>query len=132
MSHSDPIADMLTRIRNSVMRGKSVVETPSSKLRCWILDVLKDEGFIIGYEKTKNVNGHSELLINLKYVDETPVIREITRISKPGKRVYSNSTSIPLVHNGLGVSIISTSKGVMTDKNARSQNVGGEILCTVF
>ena len=133
MAHSDPIADMLARIRNALMRGKSEVTSPSSKVRRWILDVLKDEGFIIGYELRSNASsGHPELQISLKYDDGLPVIREIDRVSKPGKRVYAPSQEIPLVKNGLGISIVSTSKGVMADKNAREQNVGGEILCTVF
>jgi len=129
---NDPIGDMLTRIRNSQMRGKSVVSTPASKLRAWVLDVLADEGYIRGYEKGNDAAGHPTLEISLKYFDGTPVIRELKRVSKPGRRVYMSVNDIPQVRQGLGVSIVSTSKGVMSDANARSQNVGGEVLCTVF
>lgn len=132
MSMSDPIADMLTRIRNAQMRGKSTVRTPSSKLRAWVLDVLKDEGYIRGYEKVTAANGQPELEISLKYFEGTPVIREIRRVSKPGRRVYAGVKDIPSVRQGLGVSIVSTPKGVMSDAAARSANVGGEVLCTVF
>lgn len=132
MSMSDPIADMLTRIRNAQMRGKSTVRTPSSKLRAWVLDVLKDEGYIRGYEKTTAANGQPELEISLKYFEGTPVIREIKRVSTPGRRVYAGVKDIPSVRQGLGVSIVSTPKGVMSDAAARSANVGGEVLCTVF
>lgn len=129
---NDPIADMLTRIRNSQLRGKANVETPASKLRAWVLDVLADEGYIRGYEKTTGKDGHPALNIELKYYEGTPVIRELKRVSKPGRRVYMGSSDIPVVRQGLGVSIVSTPKGVMSDANARSQNVGGEVLCTVF
>ena len=129
---NDPIGDMLTRIRNSQMRGKSVVSTPASKLRGWVLDVLADEGYIRGYESGTDAAGHPTLEISLKYFDGTPVIRELKRVSKPGRRVYMSVGDIPQVRQGLGVSIVSTSKGVMSDANARSQNVGGEVLCTVF
>ncbi len=129
---NDPIGDMLTRIRNSQMRGKSTVTTPASKLRAWVLDVLKDEGYIRGYERTTDVNGHPALEVSLKYFDGTPVIRELKRVSKPGRRVYMSVDDIPQVRQGLGVSIVSTSKGVMTDAKARAANVGGEVLCTVF
>ena len=129
---NDPIGDMLTRIRNSQMRGKSTVSTPASKLRAWVLDVLADEGYIRGYEGGTDVNGHPTLEISLKYYDGTPVIRELKRVSKPGRRVYVGSKEIPSVRQGLGVSIVSTPKGVMSDASARSQNVGGEVLCTVF
>ncbi len=129
---NDPIADMLTRIRNSQMRGKSVVNSPASKLRAWVLDVLKDEGYIRGYEKITDENGFSLLEISLKYYEGTPVIRELKRVSKPGRRVYMGSKDIPTVRQGLGLSIVSTPKGVMSDANARSNNVGGEIICTVF
>ncbi|WP_368186360.1 30S ribosomal protein S8 [Aestuariibius sp. HNIBRBA575] len=128
---NDPIGDMLTRIRNGQMRGKSVVSTPASKLRGWVLDVLADEGYIRGYEKTE-VEGHPAFDISLKYYEGTPVIREVKRVSKPGRRVYVNVKDIPAVRQGLGVSIVSTSRGVMSDANARSNNVGGEVLCTVF
>ncbi|WP_424942378.1 30S ribosomal protein S8 [Aliiroseovarius crassostreae] len=129
---NDPIGDMLTRIRNAQLRGKSTVSTPASKLRGWVLDVLSDEGYIRGYEAGTDVNGHPTLEISLKYFDGTPVIRELKRVSKPGRRVYMGVKDIPQVRQGLGVSIVSTPKGVMSDANARSQNVGGEVICTVF
>jgi small subunit ribosomal protein S8 len=129
---NDPIGDMLTRIRNAGMRGKSVTSTPASKLRGWVLDVLADEGYIRGYEKTTDANGHPAFEISLKYFDGAPVIRELKRVSKPGRRVYMGVSDIPQVRQGLGVSIVSTPKGVMSDANARAANVGGEVLCTVF
>ena len=132
MSMNDPLGDMLTRIRNAQMRGKSTVRTPSSKLRAWVLDVLKDEGYIRGYESVTAAGGHAELEISLKYFEGTPVIRELKRVSKPGRRVYASVKEIPSVRNGLGLSIVSTPKGVMSDANARAANVGGEVLCTVF
>jgi small subunit ribosomal protein S8 len=132
MSVNDPIGDMLTRIRNSQMRGKSTVRTPASKLRAWVLDVLTDEGYIRGYDKVEGARGLPELEIGLKYYEGEPVIRELKRVSKPGRRVYLGANDIPTVRQGLGVSIVSTSKGVMSDANARSNNVGGEVLCTVF
>ncbi|MDX2482995.1 30S ribosomal protein S8 [Antarcticimicrobium sediminis] len=129
---NDPIGDMLTRIRNSQMRGKSTVITPASKLRAWVLDVLADEGYIRGYEELTGANGHPALEISLKYFEGDPVIREIKRVSTPGRRVYMGVKDIPSVRQGLGVSIVSTPKGVMSDAKARSANVGGEVLCTVF
>ncbi|WP_425045033.1 30S ribosomal protein S8 [Primorskyibacter sp. S87] len=129
---NDPIGDMLTRIRNAQMRGKSTVSTPASKLRGWVLDVLADEGYIRGYEKTTGTNGHPAIEISLKYYEGAPVIRELKRVSKPGRRVYMGVNDIPQVRQGLGVSIVSTPKGVMSDANARTNNVGGEVLCTVF
>ena len=132
MSMNDPLGDLLTRIRNAQMRGKSTVRTPASKLRVWVLDVLKDEGYIRGYERTKSADGHDELEVSLKYFEGTPVIRELKRVSKPGRRVYLGVKELPSVRNGLGVSIVSTPKGVMTDASARAANVGGEVLCTVF
>jgi len=132
MSMNDPLGDMLTRIRNAQMRGKSTVSTPASKLRAWVLDVLAAEGYIRGYEKTTGADGHPAINISLKYFEGTPVIREIKRVSKPGRRVYMGVKEIPSVRNGLGVSIVSTPKGVMSDANARAANVGGEVLCTVF
>ncbi len=129
---NDPLGDMLTRIRNAQMRGKSSVNTPASKLRRWVLDVLKDEGYIRGYSETEIVNGVSELEIELKYYEGQPVIQEIQRVSKPGRRVYSSVKTMPVVRNGLGISIVSTPKGVMSDNAAREKNVGGEILCRVF
>ncbi|MES2844815.1 MAG: 30S ribosomal protein S8 [Pseudomonadota bacterium] len=132
MMMNDPLGDMLTRIRNAQLRGKSTVKTPASKLRAWVLDVLQDEGYIRGYEKSDTDNGQGELVISLKYFEGTPVIRELKRVSKPGRRVYMGVKDIPTVRNGLGVSIVSTPKGVMSDAAARSANVGGEVLCTVF
>ena len=129
---NDPIGDMLTRIRNAQMRGKLKVSSPASKLRCWVLDVLLQEGYIRGYEKTTDTAGHPSLEINLKYYDGDPVIREIKRVSKPGRRVYLGVKDIPHVRQGLGISIVSTPQGVMSDAAARSANVGGEVLCTVF
>ena len=129
---NDPIGDMLTRIRNASMRGKSTVKTPASKLRAWVLDVMADEGYIRGYESGSDERGHPEIEISLKYYEGAPVIRELKRVSKPGRRVYVGASDLPSVRQGLGVSIVSTPKGVMTDATARSQNVGGEVLCTVF
>ena len=129
---NDPIGDMLTRIRNASLRGKSQVSTPASKLRGWVLDVLQDEGYIRGYEAATDTVGHPTLTIELKYYDGAPVIRELKRVSKPGRRVYMGSKDIPQVRQGLGTYIVSTPKGVMTDASARSANVGGEVLCTVF
>ena len=129
---NDPIGDMLTRIRNAQMRGKSSVSTPASKLRAWVLDVLADEGYIRGYEKTTSTDGHGAIEISLKYFDGVPVIRELKRVSKPGRRVYLGVKDLPQVRQGLGVSIVSTPQGVMSDANARAKNVGGEVLCTVF
>ena len=129
---NDPIGDMLSRIRNAQMRGKSTVSTPASKLRAWVLDVLADEGYIRGYEKTSSTDGHGAIEISLKYFDGVPVIKELKRISKPGRRVYLGVKDIPQVRQGLGVSIVSTPQGVMSDANARAKNVGGEVICTVF
>ncbi|MDD8022191.1 MAG: 30S ribosomal protein S8 [Paracoccaceae bacterium] len=132
MSMNDPLGDMLTRIRNAQLRGKSTVKTPASKLRAWVLDVLTAEGYIRGYEPTTGADGHPELEISLKYFEGTPVIRELKRVSTPGRRVYASVKEIPVVRQGLGVSIVSTPKGVMSDAAARTANVGGEVLCTVF
>ena len=129
---NDPVGDMLTRIRNALMRGKGNVSTPASKLRASVLDVLQAEGYIRGYTRTDYDNGKADLDIELKYYEGQPVIREITRISKPGRRVYSSVKSLPNVANGLGISILSTPKGVMADHDAREQNVGGEVLCQIF
>lgn len=131
MAMSDPLGDMLTRIRNAQMRGMSKVVTPSSKLRIRVLEVLIDEGFIRGFTEVEK-DGHKNIEIELKYYEGQPVISEIKRVSKPGRRVYSSVSDIPLVRNGLGISILSTSKGVMSDNAARSENVGGEVLCRVF
>tara|TARA_B100001996_G_scaffold330578_1_gene278832 strand:- start:1073 stop:1471 length:399 start_codon:yes stop_codon:yes gene_type:complete len=132
MNINDPVGDMITRIRNAYSRGKETVDSPSSNLRINVLDVLRDEGFIRGYSQTDFDNGKSEIKIDLKYHEGKSVIKEINRVSKPGRRVYSSVSSMPLVRNGLGISIVSTSKGVMSDKKARNNNVGGEILCVVF
>jgi small subunit ribosomal protein S8 len=132
MTMSDPLGDMLTRIRNAQMRKSSKVSTPGSRLRQNVLDVLKSEGYIRGYSTVDFSNGRSEFEIELKYYDGQPVIREIVRVSRPGRRVYASVKNIPRVMNGLGVSIISTPKGVMSDAEARDQNVGGEVLCRVF
>jgi small subunit ribosomal protein S8 len=123
---------MLTRIRNACGRKKTKVSTPASRLRTRVLDVLKSEGYIRDYSQVDYGNGKSEIEIELKYFDGTPVIRDIARVSKPGRRVYVSVKSIPHVANGLGISILSTPKGVMADHEAREQNVGGEILCQVF
>jgi len=128
----DPLGDMLTRIRNAQMRGKSKVSTPGSRLRANVLDVLRDEGYIRGYSTAEFGNGRTEFEIELKYFEGSPVIREIQRVSKPGRRVYSAVDAMPKVANGLGITIISTPKGVMADHAAREQNVGGEVLCRVF
>ncbi|AOZ70261.1 30S ribosomal protein S8 [Rhodobacter xanthinilyticus] len=132
MSVNDPLGDMLTRIRNAQMRGKSTVKTPASKLRAWVLDVLAAEGYIRGYETKTCEKGLPELEISLKYFEGAPVIRELKRVSTPGRRVYASVKEIPTVRQGLGISIVSTPKGVMTDAAARTANVGGEVLCTVF
>ncbi len=132
MTMSDPLGDMLTRIRNAQMRKSNKVSTPGSRLREHVLDVLKAEGYIRGYSTIDFQNGRRELEIELKYYDGQPVIREIQRVSKPGRRVYASVKNIPRVANGLGVSILSTPKGVMSDAEARDQNVGGEVLCRVF
>jgi small subunit ribosomal protein S8 len=132
MAMTDPIGDMITRIRNAQMRAKPKVSTPASKLRERVLEVLKTEGYIRGYATLAHSDGRSEIEIELKYFDGAPVIREIERISKPGRRVYASVRALPRINNGLGVAIVSTPKGVMADHAAREANVGGEILCTVF
>ncbi len=131
MSMNDPVGDLLSRIRNAQMRNKSSVTSPASKLRESLLEVLKSEGYIRGYTVTER-EGRSEIEIELKYFDGEPVIREIERVSKPGRRVYTSVKNLPRINNGLGVAIVSTPKGVMADHDAREANVGGEILCTVF
>jgi len=130
MLMNDPLGDLLTRIRNAQRRGRTTVATPSSKLRVHVLEVLQREGYIRGFTEIEK-DGRKELDIELKYYDGSPVISEIRRISKPGRRVYSAVRDLPLVRNGLGISILSTPKGVMSDNDARTQNVGGEILCRV-
>jgi len=132
MNLTDPLGDMLTRIRNAQMRKRTSVLTPGSKLRQNVLDVLKAEGYIRGYEVRPQDDGRSEINIELKYYDGTPVIREIKRVSRPGRRVYSSVATLPRVRDGLGISILSTSKGVMSEHAARDANVGGEVLCQIF
>ena len=132
MALNDPLGDMIARIYNAQLRKKPKVSSPASRLRVSVLDVLKSEGYIRGYAAVDHANGKRELDIELKYFDGAPVIREISRVSKPGRRVYASVRSLPRVNNGLGVAIVSTPKGVMADHDARDNNVGGEILCTVF
>jgi small subunit ribosomal protein S8 len=131
MAVNDPISDLITRIRNAQERKKSKVSTPGSHLRERVLEVLKTEGYIRGYASVEK-EGRSELEIELKYFEGAPVIREIARVSKPGRRVYASVKNLPRINNGLGVAILSTPKGVMADHEARDANVGGEILFTVF
>ena len=128
----DPIGDMITRIRNAQMRLLNNVRIPSSKFRAKILDVLKEEGYISDYKFLSDAKNKGSLIINLKYNNGLPVIKEIRRISKPGRRIYTKADSIPKIQNGLGIAIMSTPKGVMTDNEARKQNIGGEIICKVF
>jgi small subunit ribosomal protein S8 len=132
MAVNDPIGDMITRIRNAQMRNKSKVSMPGSRLRERLLEVLKTEGYIRDYATVAHANGRSEIEVELKYFDGAPVIKEIARVSKPGRRVYASVKALPRVHNGLGISILSTPKGLMADHDARDANVGGEIICTVF
>ncbi len=132
MAMNDPLGDMLTRIRNAQMRKRTKVSTPASKLRERVLEVLAEEGYIRGFARVDFGGGKSEIEIELKYFDGQPVIREIKRVSKPGRRVYSSVKDLPTVRNGLGVSILSTPKGVMSDSRARQENVGGEVLCNIF
>lgn len=129
---NDPVADMLTRIRNAQMRRRTKVSTPGSRLRGRVLDVLQSEGYIRGYTTTEFGDGRSEFDIELKYYDGVPVIRTIDRVSKPGRRVYASVAALPRVADGLGIAIVSTPMGVMADHEARERNVGGEVLCTVF
>ncbi len=131
MSLSDPIGDMIARIKNASLRNYKKVQIPSSKFKIKIADVLKNEGYIINY-KVEDSEGKSNLLIDLKYDSGNPVINSIQRISKPGRRIFSSAESLPKVSNGLGIAIISTPKGVMTDQDARKNQVGGEIICKVF
>ena len=132
MSIVDPIGDMLTRIRNAQMRSSTTVKVPASKFRVKILNVLRDEGYILNYKMTADKNKKNNISVDLKYNKGIPVIKEITRISKPGRRVYTKADSIPRIQNGLGIAIMSTSKGIMTDTDARKENLGGEVLCKVF
>ena len=131
MAYVDPIGDMITRIRNAQMRLLTKVKIPNSKFRAKILEVLKQEGYIADFKLLPNENKNS-LSVDLKYNDGSPVIKEIKRISKPGRRIYAKATSIPKIQNGLGLAIVSTSKGVMSDNDAKNQKVGGEIICKVF
>ena len=131
MSLSDPIGDMIARIKNAQMRNQKSVALPSSNFKTKIASVLKEEGFIIDF-KVSNESSKSELTINLKYNSGNPVISTIERVSKPGRRIFSSAESLPKINNGLGIAIISTSKGVMTDIDARKQKIGGEIICKVF
>jgi small subunit ribosomal protein S8 len=132
MSLSDPLGDLLTRIRNGQRAGKQVIESPASRLRLYVLDVLKREGYIRGYSAEELSPGIGQLKVELKYADGQPAIRTIARVSKPGRRVYSGIKDLPKVYNGLGISILSTPRGVMSDTEARAANVGGEVLCQVF
>jgi small subunit ribosomal protein S8 len=131
MNLNDPLGDMITRIRNAHMRGRSTVTTPASKMRQRVLDVLVEEGYVRSYAEIEK-DGKAEIEIQLKYYEGAPVITEIARVSKPGRRVYSSIGDLGLVRNGLGISILSTSKGVMSDAAARAQKVGGEVLCKVY
>ena len=132
MSLSDPIGDMIARIKNAQLRNHKKLEMPSSNFKVKIADVLKNEGFIIDYKVNKKETNKADLMINLKYNSGSPVISTIERISKPGRRIFSSAQSLPKINNGLGIAIISTPKGVMTDQDARKQKLGGEIICKVF
>ena len=132
MSLSDPIGDMIARIKNAQVRNHKKLELPSSNFKVKIADVLKNEGFIVDYKVNKKESNKSDLMINLKYNSGSPVINTIERISKPGRRIFSSAQSLPKINNGLGIAIISTPKGVMTDIDARKQKLGGEIICKVF
>jgi len=132
MSMTDPLGDMLTRIRNGLQARKDEIVAPASKQRERVLSVLEREGFITGFERRELDRNKAELKIRLKYSEGDPVIRSIERVSKPGRRIYSGVSDLPRVANGLGISIVSTSKGVLSDAEAREQNVGGEVICTVF
>lgn len=131
MSVNDPLGDMLTRIRNALMRNRTTVTTPASKLRGRVLEVLLSEGYIRGYTETTDSDGFPQFDIELKYYEGAPVISEIKRVSKPGRREYSKVRDLPLVQNGLGIAIVSTPQGVMSDASARAKNVGGEVLCHI-
>ena len=132
MSLSDPIGDMIARLKNAQVRNHKKIVLPSSKFKAKIADVLKNEGFIIDYKVNENEGNKSDLEINLKYNYGSPVISTIERVSKPGRRIFSSAESLPKINNGLGIAIISTPKGVMTDVEARKQKLGGEIICKVF
>ena len=132
MQLSDPLGDLVTRIRNGQRAGKNTIVSPASKLRTNVLEVLKREGYIRGYSAGEERTGVETLTVELKYHDGQPVIRRIDRVSTPGRRVYSKIKDLPRVYNGLGISILSTPRGVMSDAEARAANVGGEVLCRVF
>ncbi len=132
MSFSDPIGDMIARIKNAQVRNHKKIELPSSNFKIKIADVLKNEGFIIDYTIEKKESNKTDLKINLKYNSGSPVISQIERISKPGRRIFSSAASLPRINNGLGIAIISTPKGVMSDIDARKQKLGGEVICKVF
>ncbi len=132
MSMTDPLGDMLTRIRNGQQAKKDSILTPASKLRARVLDVLQREGYIRGYSSADDGSTAAAIRIDLKYFEGQPAIQHVSRVSKPGRRVYSGSTDLPRVRNGLGIVIVSTPKGVLSDAEAREQNVGGEVLCQVF
>ena len=132
MSFTDPIADMITRIRNAQLRTLNTVIIPNSKFRAKILDVLKVEGFISDYKFISNTKNKGSLRVDLKYYNGLPVIKEIKRLSKPGRRIYTKADSIPKIQSGLGITIVSTSMGIMSDNDARSKNIGGELICSVF
>lgn len=132
MTMTDPLSDMLTRIRNGQRANKNAIKSPSSRLRVNVLEVLQREGYIRGYELGTDDRDHPEIRIELKYHEGEPVIREVHRVSRPGQRVYSKIKDLQRVYNGLGISVLSTPRGVLSDGEARAQNVGGEVLCTVF
>ena len=132
MAFVDPVGDMITRIRNAQMRSLSNVKIPGSKFRASILDVLKKEGYISDYKFLTDVKDKNSLTVSLKYDNGNPVIKEIKRVSKPGRRIYAKADSIPIIQNGLGLAIVSTSKGIMSDDDAKNKNIGGEIICRVF
>ena len=132
MSFTDPIADMITRIRNAQLRALKTVNIPNSKFRARILNVLKEEGYISDYKLLSNEENKESLMVDLKYNNGLPVIKEIRRVSKPGRRIYTRADSIPKIQNGLGIAIVSTPMGIMSDNEARQKNIGGEIICKVF
>ena len=132
MSFTDPIADMITRIRNGQLRKLNTVSIPNSSFRAKILDVLKDEGYISNYKILSEKQNNKSLIVDLKYNNGIPVIKDIARVSKPGRRVYAKANSIPKIQNGLGIAIVSTSMGIMSDNDARSKKIGGEVICRVF
>ena len=132
MSFTDPIADMITRIRNGQLRKLNTVSIPNSRFRAKILDVLKDEGYISNYKILSEIQNNKSLIVDLKYNNGIPVIKDIARVSKPGRRVYAKANSIPKIQNGLGIAIVSTSMGIMSDNDARSKKIGGEVICRVF